>query len=91
MTDLSDLCVLKMKHEKFVKSVIALMVSNVSKISPDLKILKCAPGIRLLCERGWRQRRRRERGLGVRAKGEEGVKRGLLRVTEVEAWRRPTH
>jgi len=21
----------------------------------------------------------------------EGVKRGLLRVTEVEAWRRPTH
>lgn len=29
--------------------------------------------------------------LGVRAKGEEGVKRGLLRVTEVEAWRRPTH
>ena len=28
---------------------------------------------------------------GGKSKGEEGVKRGLLRVTEVEAWRRPTH
>lgn len=27
-----------------------------------------------------------------KSKGEEwGLKRGLLRVTEVEAWRRPTH
>lgn len=39
-------------------------------------------------KRGWRQRRR---GVRDKSKGEEGVKRGLLRVTEVEAWRRPTH
>lgn len=30
-------------------------------------------------------------GFRGKSKGEEGVKRGLLRVTEVEAWRRPTH
>lgn len=46
-------------------------------------------------KRGWRQRRRREPegggGFRDKSKGEEGVKRGLLRVTEVEAWRRPTH
>lgn len=43
-------------------------------------------------ERGWKQKRRREEGgLRGKSKGEEGIKRGLLRVTEVEAWRRPTH
>lgn len=30
-------------------------------------------------------------GIRGKSKGEEGVKRGLLRVMEVEAWRRPTH
>lgn len=28
---------------------------------------------------------------GSELKVEEGVKRGLLRVTEVDAWRRPTY
>lgn len=42
-------------------------------------------------KRRWRQSRRTGGGFRGRSKGEEGVKRGLLRVTEVEAWRRPTH
>lgn len=51
--------------------------------------------LRLLCECGWRDGRDKGEvgrgGFRGKSKGEEGVKRGLLRVTEVEAWRRPTH
>lgn len=47
-------------------------------------------------KRGWRQKAKEAEcvcgeGFRGKSKGEEGVKRGLLRVTEVEAWRRPTH